>query len=497
MKKRIVGFVIILFALSLLALILVFYKKSKAPIPSEAICQDCNVILITMTNLRYDHMSSNGYFRPTTPNLDAFAKESLVFDNAFAHSSWTLPEGISIYTGFYPYQHGIMNRYDGSKLASNIPTLIDILNSNGYKTAAFTGGFDYNPEFGLTNRFLEYQECAKGQTASYPRQRGPRGSSTSEYGEFNCTIPSALDWLKINSNNKFFLHIQGFDAHCPFSQKGGYIFDNDYTGSIDYSECLWTFDRTKPIIKNGKTLYPVYSAKTGTSSAVLLGEKDIDHLAAVYDEAIRFADEKIGLFLREVRDIGLSENTIIIFTSEHGDMFGKHGRFMRGGPLRGTFYDDVLHIPLIIKNPKISAKKIDGLVGHVDLIPTLFDFLGLREKFITSGKNQVRLGKSLLPLILNNQEINEYIFAGSEFTPAQNNIYFSQKTRVDVVRNKNWKLIQETIFDSARENPSQTVELYNIVNDKEELNNLASTKRNILDNLNSRLLYWLKQLTID
>ena len=463
---------------------------------SKLVCKDCNVILITMTNLRYDHMSLNGYYRLTTPNLDKFAKESLVFDNAFGHSSWTLPESISLYTGLYPYQHGIMNRYDGSKLPVATSTLIDVLNLNGYKTAAFTGGFDYNPEFGLTNRLNEHEECTKGlQEPSYPRQKGPRITvGPSQYGEFNCTIPKAIEWLKTNLSNKFFLHVQGFDVHCPFSQKGGYIYDKDYAGSIDYSGCLWTFDRVKPIIKNNKTFYPVYSAKTGTSSAILLGERDINHLTAVYDEAITFADLAVGQLLYEVRNMGLNDKTIIIFTSEHGDMFGKQGRLMRGGPLRGTFYDDVLHIPLVIKNPKLAAKRIDGLVGHVDLMPTLFDFLGLKQ-FTTAGKSQVRLGKSLLPLILQNQEINKYIFAGSEFTPNENNIYFSQKTRADAVRNKEWKLIQETVFDSAMQNNRlQTVELYDIINDKEELRNLADVKKDKVYELQSKLSSWQRKI---
>lgn len=491
MKKRIVIFVIVSFFLTLIVFAIDVGKNDKAAIPSNLICKDCNVILITMTNLRYDHMSSNGYFRPTTPNLDKLARESLVFDNAFSHSSWTLPEGISIYTGLFPYQHKIMNRYDGSKLATNIPTLIDIFNANGYRTAAFTGGFDYNPEFGLTNRFLEYKECAKGQTASYPRQQGPKVSNTSEYGEFNCTIPGAIDWLRTNSDNKFFLHVQGFDTHCPFSQKDGRIYDSDYSGIVDYSECLWTFGKTDPIIQNGKAFYPVFSAKTGTSSAVLLGERDIKHLVAIYDEAITSADSLIGLFLQKVNEIGLDKKTIIIFTSEHGDMFGKHGRFMRGGPLRGTFYDDVLHVPLMIKYPEVSAKRLDGLVQHVDLFPTLIDILGLAPQSNLSGK-------SLAPLIFQNKAVNSYVFAGSEFTPNPNNIYFFKKTKVDAIRNKEWKLIQETVFDSAMKNaPSQKIELFDILNDKEEQYNLVSAKRKIVDDLNSKLSSWLKQLAID
>lgn len=87
-------------------------------------CKDCNVIVITLTNLRYNQMSQNGYLRPTTPNLDSLAQESLVFNNAFSHSSWTLAEGISLFTSLYPFKHGVMDRYDGSVLSPNIPTFL-------------------------------------------------------------------------------------------------------------------------------------------------------------------------------------------------------------------------------------------------------------------------------------------------------------------------------------------------------------------------------------
>ena len=158
MRKKVFKIALLTFALLLvLTFLLTFpaspFLKIANPLSKIDICRDCNVIFITMTNLRYDHMSFNGYSRPTTPNLDKLAKESLVFDNAFSHASWTLPEAISIYTSLYPYQHGVMNRYDGSTLSKDTPTLIEVLKKAGYTTAAFTGGFDYNTDFGLTNRF--------------------------------------------------------------------------------------------------------------------------------------------------------------------------------------------------------------------------------------------------------------------------------------------------------------------------------------------------------
>ena len=435
-------------------------------------CKDCNIILITATNVRYDHLSQNGYFRETSPNLDALASESLVFDNAFSQSSWTLPEGISLYTSLYPYQHGIMNRFSGAALLQSDRTFIDILNENEYITAAFTGGFDYDPLFGLTNRFGVREEC-----------KGDSDSATSGYGEFPCTISKATNWLKNNSDEKFFLHIQGFDAHCPFSQKGGYIYDKEYDGSVDYSRCLWTFDKSEPEFIDGKPYYRVYSAaKEGEGrESTLLGEDDIKHLVALYDESILEIDALIGSFLEEIKELGLNDNTIIIFTSEHGDMFGKYGRFMRGGPLRGTFYDDVLHTPLLIKHPKIVSARIDGLVEHIDIVPTLLDFLSI-------PKNPSFEGKSLIPLILKNEEVHEYVFAGSEYNPGDDNNYFTQKTSLEAIRSKEWKLIKESILSSDSQVP--VFEFYDIVNDKEELYNLADKGGDIFEDLKERLSDW-------
>lgn len=457
----------------------IYYLQPKtgniSAVPPDAVCKDCNIVLITMTNLRYDHMSQNGYFRLTTPNLDELSKGALVFDNAFGHSSWTLPEGISIYTSLYPYQHGVMNRFDGSVLSKNTPTLVDVLKNSGYITAAFTGGFDYNTKFGLTDRFDHYEECTKGQGQNYPRQPGPRIGGPSKYGEMICTVPKAIDWLRQNIDKKFFVHVQGFDAHCPFSQNGGLTYDKNYKGTVDFSSCLWTFDRTDPQIIDGKTYYKVYADKTSTTKFILLGEEDVKHLIALYDEGITSADQEIGKLLDELKSLGVYNKTIIVFTSEHGDMFGKHGRFMRGGPLRGTFYDDVLHIPLIIKSPKIAPKKINGLVQQIDILPTLLNLLGIQNKLNIQGK-------SLSPLIFKGKEINNYVFAGSSFDPGANNLYYEKKTRVEAVRDNNWKLIKETVFEN--DGTSQdNVELFDINKDKKELHNVANSRGDVVSNL--------------
>lgn len=463
---------IVLLAIVLLWVCLLLWRVTRSGLDY---CKNCNIVFITLTNLRYDHMSQNGYFRRTTPFLDALAEKSLVFDNTFSHSSWTLPEGISIFTSLYPYRHGVMDRYDGSVLSNSDITLADVLNENGYKTAAFTGGFDYDSKYGLTGRYGEYEECID-----------KTGNSTIlQYGKLGCSLPKAINWIKNNRDSKFFVHVQGFDTHCPFSRNGGKTYDKDYKGDVNFSNCLWTFEKTEPINKNGVKYYSLYASLPSGRVPVLLSEKDVSHLVALYDESINQSDALIGSFLGQLKEMGIDDKTIIVFTSEHGDMLGKYGRFMRGGPLRGTFYDDVIHTPLLMKIPGIKPNRFNQLVEHVDIMPTILDILAIKKPLSLQGM-------SLLPVILAGKDIHQYVFAGSEYHPGIDNAYFSDSTRIESIRSKDWKLIIET--DTSKTGTDPVRELYNLGEDKDETLNRVSDSMAKFDVLSRELNSWSEKL---
>lgn len=469
---------------------------SPPPISTQAWeaaqCPNCNVVLISMTNLRYDHISAHGYTRPTTPNLDRLMGDSLDFTSAFSQSSWTLPEAISIMTSLYPYQHGVMDRYDSSRLSPQIPALPDQLKQAGYATAAVTGRSDHLPETGLFNRFDSSYGClTTGEIASHqntvtvPPPNNPAATEEIQYGEFSCSIPWASSWVKDHVKDKFFLHVQGFDAHCPFSQKGGKTYDPSYQGKIDYSNCLMTFGKTDPVIKGGQPYYQVYDTGTGLGTPVLLSERDVSHLVALYDESITAADREVGKLIDQLKASGLYDETIIVVTSEHGDLFGEHGRFMRGGPLQGTFYDEVLHVPLIIRHPKLASRQVKGLVSLLDIAPTILDFLGLPGL-------KGAAGRSLVPL-LRDGRTNPYELAGSDFHTDANNIYFQKNSRIESIRTEDWRLIIETIFDS---NGFQTTsrELYQIKDDPGEKWDLSQAEPKVRSDLEKILVSWSQQM---
>ena len=154
---------------------------------------------------------------------------------------------------------------------------------------------------------------------------------------------------------------------------------------------------------------------------------------------------------------------------------------MRGGPLKGTFFDDVLNVPLIIKHPNLEPQRIKGLVQLIDVMPTLLEFLGIK----TDAKIQ---GRSLLPIIFKNETINELVFAGVEFTPPEDNLFFQKPTVVTSVRSYDWKLIRETVLTEDKLSiESVNYELYNLKEDPEELNNVFGRHKKIELSLNQSI----------
>lgn len=447
-------------------------------------CEGCNLVIISLTNTRKDHIGIYGYERDTTPNIDTFFKDSLIFENAFAPASWTLPVIASFFSSQFPATHGVMDRYSSAsnKLADDILTMPEIFKKSGYKTAAFTGGGDHNFKFGIGQGFDSYD--------TFDSKSGSvRIGEPDEYKKLEDSMPESLKWLKENSKDKFFLMLQGYDTHCPFVPKEP--FDKKFTGGyesvIDYSTCLWTFGQTDPIYENGVKYWSLKSAYSSKGiQDVKMTDKDVEHMIALYDGGIAQADDYLKDFFQTAKDLNLEKNTIFIFMSEHGDLFGEHGRFMRGGPLRGTFYEPVLNFPILIKHPKIKEPfKIGALVQTVDLMPTLLEMFGMED-----SQKETREGQSVLPEIVGEGTVNEHVYSGSRFTAQKDNQFFSGTSVSESVRNKEWKLIKEEIFDvDTNKKTHESYELYKISEDPKEENNLYGKYPQIADDLKLKLKF--------
>jgi arylsulfatase A-like enzyme len=452
--------------------------------------KDYNIIIISATNIGTNHLGTYGYERSTSPNIDALAEESIVFDNFFAPASWTLPTGTSLFTSLYPYRHGVMERLidaeriPSARLNADTNTLIDILKDNGYITAAFTGGFDYRPFFGLTNRFDSYTFSTGKISSKNPNMKFMENA---RFGHMVDVIPKALDWIKQNKRKKFFLFLQGYDTHCPFSPEKPYdkLFVNFTTENInvDPEYCYRGYYNNGDYVSFTTTL--TNSTREKVFQQVNLSKKDLEFLEAQYDAEIQYVDDGIGYFIEELKKKGILNKTIIILLSEHGEMFAKHGRFGRAGTMRGTVFDDIIHVPLIILHPELEPKRTNQLAQMVDIMPTLLDFAGIPIPINLQGK-------SLVPVVYENKTVNEEIYGGSVYGSVSF-YYYEARTINEFIRTKDFKIVHEIVlfFNGSRE---EKYELYDISSDKEEQYDIIHKEIEIANTLKNKLTKWSESI---
>ncbi|MBI5452898.1 sulfatase-like hydrolase/transferase [Candidatus Gottesmanbacteria bacterium] len=434
------------------------------------VTKDYNLIMISLSNVAAEHMSLYGYKRKTTPNLEKWARDAIVFENTFSQASWTLPVATSLFTSLYPYTHGVVDRYKNNILDNNIMTLPEVLAGKGYRTAAFTGGLDYDRKFGHMRGFKEIEEVKTDQI--WPANQS----------NFSVIFNKGLEWLKKESDSRFFLFLHGYDAHCPFTPpekfKGVFSSKGGKNICVDNTLCLRGYETQE----TGK--FEAYYHRTANTEKIILTKDDIEYLEALYDEEILSVDSLVSGFLSKLGPRILDKTIIVIF-SDHGEMFAKHGRFGRAGTTRGTLYDDVLHVPLIIKIPGHKPGVVKGLAQIIDVMPTLLDILNISVTQKVQGKN-------LVALIENNAIANEYVFAGSRFGGPAHLLYKTESSD-ESIRSDRFKLIREVKFlhfgkdESKKE---ETYELYDLAKDSDELYNVIDKEIDVGNLLKEKLNEW-------
>jgi arylsulfatase A-like enzyme len=307
-----------------------------------------NVVVIVVDTLRADHMSLYGYARPTTPNLDRLAVESVVFDRAFTVMSHTLPAHISLVTGVHPATHQVLSNgwtYDGP-----FPTLAERLGEAGWTTAAFVSGFPLVPDSGLNRGFDVYQAVDKA-----------RGELKID-GEL--TNQRARNWLRKQGERPFFLLVHYFDTHQHYTTPP----DGEFTLAVD--DALRTRMR-----ETGASELDI--AEVSRKPLTLDGEQ-LTLVDAVnsYDNLIRRVDGLIEELRRDLEARGFLDNTLLIVTSDHGEGLGQHHYYSHGFYL----YEEQLRVPLLVRPPPASGwtpGRVGATVSLLDVMPTVLETCGL------------------------------------------------------------------------------------------------------------------------
>jgi len=351
-------------AVSISAAVCLALAACSKPAREDALCADCNVVLISMDTVRADRLGIYGHSRPTSPNVDRLAASSLVFENAISQSAWTLPGHGAMMTGLYPSRLGV-TEYPAKRGLPKVRTLADEFRRAGYATGAFTGGGFVAAHFGFNRGFDVY---------------------SSDGRRFEHNIDEALSWLRQHKERRFFLFLHGYDAHRPY-----------------YS---------RPEDKKAIGLSGVRNAEQRRFCTKDQRQKpdDIDVIMQYYDAAIRHGDATVGRFLDELEALGLAGRTVVLLTADHGEEFYEHGncdhvRFL---------YREVVNVPYILYVPALASEPrrvADVVPASISVARTLLEIAGIWSDLP---------GVSLAPILRGEPSPVRTVFSETDSIPGSN-----------------------------------------------------------------------------
>jgi arylsulfatase A-like enzyme len=498
-KSKINIAIFVLFLLNVICAIFIFFvinpkfslKGLLVATKLQSLCINCNVIMVSLDTLSANHLPCYGYERNTSPNLCSFARSNIIFSNAYANASWTLPSHVSVFTGLFPFNHGVNRVTD--VLSLDKPFLTDTLRLYGYNILFFI------PPNGTA---LPVDTVYK---------RVGTGLFSNDEDDWNKSIEMFKN--SVRSNKKTFMFLHTYDVHAPYN-----IYNQDYkypvsnksipsNGQIirqitpdfvDYfisivkygldADSNWKYYSKESSIYFTKLLevYPDYPKCIEIINSILdkfpsivynylfdfnyakafnkNTPEDVESLRSLYDQTINILDDnKIPLLTNLIEDPEFKDNTILIIFSDHGEEFMEHGHLFHE-----TVYDSSIRVPLIMHIPNLSNIKITNQVQLVDLFPTILDILGIKT-------NSLLDGKGLINKILSLDNKNDFIVADG--------LEMKNKALIDWP----WKLFLARQVNGAY----IPYELYNISKDPGETNNILFGNTKIKDTLIKKYPYKL------
>jgi len=463
-----------------------------------------NIILIVSDTFRRDHLGCYGNKWISTPNLDKFAKESIIFDQAYAASFPTVPNRMDIMTGRFSFV-----QYEWQPLPRDEVVLSEILGEAGYVTMLIADTphileDGYNFDRGFTGwKWIRGQEAERYMTdpievklpCAPHKLRNPEGvkkylrnvslrQSEADYFVAR-TMIEAAKWLERNyKQEKFFLYVDTFDPHEPWDPP------------------RWYVDRYDPNYEGEEVIYPVYGP------ADYLTKEELRHMRALYAGEVTMVDRWIGMLLRKVEDLGLFDNTAVIFTTDHGFYLGEHNltgksiitsEFHANAPL----YEEVTHIPLLIRLPGQTKRGVhcSALVQPPDLTATIIELAGVEDPGTLQGRSILPLLKGercrwrdiaiTSPTLIHGRAgatrptitDGEYSFIYVGFSPSEP----EEKHKTRAV---------DGILRGLKSLGKVENELYHLPSDPQQRHNIFSERKDVAKRLHSRFVEFLREVGI-
>jgi len=403
-----------------------------------------NVILISVDTLRADHLGCYGYKRETSPNIDALADDSVLFSNVYASSPWTLPSHVSMLTSLHGFHHQVYQ--DDERMDPVILTLADLLRKNHFFCTAFTGGGFVSSVYGFSKGFDMYQE---GEGGVHRRDAAAH------------SFELVAEWLDTRSQDKnFFLFVHTYQPHDP------YVCPEPYKDMFLAEDAEWRHINLMGHLGGRTNLFKP------------LPDKELQNIVGLYDGEVRYTDEAlVGPFIRKLKQLGLYDRTLIVFTSDHGEEFYDHKSWGHGHQL----YDESLRVPLLVKFPgsRFRGTKISTIVSLVDVMPTILETLQVDVSELSFD------GKSLFPIIEGKENEDRYFWADIGDNVLNSHVPQKRSTNRGAekfILNKRY-LEEDLSFFGYPPPATGPVELYDLENDPREEHNIADDRVELVNKL--------------
>ncbi len=333
-----------------------------------------NLLVVCIDTLRADRLGFMGYERPTSPFLDELAGAGHVFTSAFSTYPRTPTSIASLFTSLYPTTHGTIER---PNLPLATTTFAERFSAAGWSTAAVVTNPHLSPGLGFDQGFDSYvylsgphaksqprsDALADGRTPSSPDVRYARSEGALYYARGDGVNAAALDWLDEPRDTPFLLYLHYMDVHNP------------YVSPAPYQDMFVT--------SRARDLY----CKGTPPPDVEVTDADVEFMGAIYDGQVRYVDELLRELFTQLERRGVLDDTLLVFTSDHGDELFEHGGFGHGT----TLYDELIHVPLLVWAPgTVPPGRTDGVVSLLDVSPTLAELYGLPPGSATSPDGRLR-----------------------------------------------------------------------------------------------------------
>jgi arylsulfatase A-like enzyme len=424
------------------------------------------ILFILADTLRRDRLPWYGGERDNAPTLSRLAEESMVFTRNVSQGTWTKVSVPAILTSLYPSTHGIVEIAD--RLPSSVTTLAEAMRAAGYATYA-TSSVPFTGK--LTNLHQGVETLSeRGSISDLPH---------SEAKTSRTYVDRLLPWLDAHADTPFFVFLHVFDPHSPFEPYAPY--DTMYTDEGEIEAHRERITKVQEHIADDHMRGDVMPTAAELAAAEVDPDLFVDTEHDWYDASIRGMDAEIARVLERLEQLGIDDETLIVFMSDHGEEFLEHGRHFHGN----NAYGEMLNVPLMMWWPGvIPAGRSDELVQSIDVMPTVLDLARI-------GVPPEAQGQSLLPLMVTGSVPSQLGWiarpAFAERNPMEDeSMPAEEQVGSLVIVADGWKLIK----NSRRPEGWPEFELYDYDNDPMDQVDVADDNPEIVERLAAELAAW-------